>query len=529
MARKPSLRVTNGQFIRDVFWFSTFTKLLLFSAYKSTDFEVHRNWLAITHQLPVAQWYRESTSQWTLDYPPFFAWFEWVLSWFATWFDSGMLVLQATPYESPACTFYQRLTVLVTEQCLLYALVRYTWGRKVFRDTHMGRVITLLTFLNPGFYLVDHIHFQYNAAMYGLLVLSIALMSEQRPLWAGMVFSVLLNFKHIYAYVAPAYFVYLLSGYCLGRDPVLALRKRTPSPWLETGWRLAKLGSLVSLVFAVSLGPFLYTNQLSQLITRLFPFKRGLCHALWAPNFWALYSVGDRLLYHIVRSLGIWAQVKPTASMTRGIVGDVVFAVLPDISPRATFILTVLVQLPGLVYLFRYPSRTNFIKCIVLSGFASFLFGWHVHEKAYLLIVVPMALLLTSGDINLGRIFFLLNLAGVYGLFPLLHQPMETPLKLSITLLWVFGARYGLKLDSSPASPTAESSGSSCNTNWSWVVEGWYMWGFICLQAYLGIIHSWVLGDNPSFEFLPILLTACYSAVGMVYVWVRFYIWFFLS
>lgn len=34
----------------------TALKLLLVPTYHSTDFEVHRNWMAITSNVPIAQW-----------------------------------------------------------------------------------------------------------------------------------------------------------------------------------------------------------------------------------------------------------------------------------------------------------------------------------------------------------------------------------------------------------------------------------------------------------------------------------------
>ena len=75
-------------------------KIYCFPLYKSTDYEVHRNWMALTYSLPLSEWYYEATSVWTLDYPPFFAYFEWLIGQVcAVWYPKA-LVVSKNAYEN---------------------------------------------------------------------------------------------------------------------------------------------------------------------------------------------------------------------------------------------------------------------------------------------------------------------------------------------------------------------------------------------------------------------------------------------
>ncbi|KAJ2822275.1 glycosyl transferase, partial [Coemansia furcata] len=429
-------------------------KFLLWPAYHSTDFEVHRNWLAITNSLPLSKWYFEDGSEWTLDYPPFFAWFEWVLSLAARWWDPRIVQLDNLGYAASSCVEFQRLTVILSELVLFAALGRFV---KASGGTRQSQIAAGLTFLSPGFLFVDHVHFQYNGFLFGILVYSLAFAMEGRDLLAGTVFAVLLCFKHIFVYIAPAYFIYLVLNYC----SVFRPRRRQPVSGcaLDVGasaWRLAKLGTAVVVVFAAAFGPFVALGQLPQLASRLFPFKRGLCHAYWAPNFWALYAFADRLLILASRFMPALGSARidlsGLAASTRGLVGDTSFAVLPDIPPIATFIATLVAQIPAYAVLARKKGKKQrgpqrFIQAVVLCAYASYMFGWHVHEKAILLILVPLGLLTAKPAPGTLRMFAVLSTAGYYSLFPLLFGTQELLIKAAVLMIWVLCGLALLKSD----------------------------------------------------------------------------------
>ena len=267
-----------------------------------------------------------------------------------------MLTITADGYISDKTVLFQRLTVIVSDFVYFYAVLQWCqiiaklktrFGKQSMNDQwfHPNVILAMLFFWNPGLLIVDHIHFQYNGILSGIMLLSMARIMQKREVEASLWFAVLLNMKHIYVYMSPAFFVYLLRNYCFDRHMNFKVKN------------FAKLGLTVALVFFVSFGPFLLLGQLNQLISRLFPFNRGLSHAYWAPNFWALYNSLDKILSVISKT-----GSKGNATMTGGLVQQYEHLVLPNVTPFVTFLLVIVSILVNIV-----SKYCHFIYGLILN------------------------------------------------------------------------------------------------------------------------------------------------------------------
>ncbi|XP_075448733.1 dolichyl pyrophosphate Glc1Man9GlcNAc2 alpha-1,3-glucosyltransferase isoform X2 [Ascaphus truei] len=330
----------------------------------------------------------------------------------------------------------------------------------------------------------------------------------KRHLEGAFLFAVLLNFKHIYLYIAPAYGVYLLRSYCItGNNPDGSIRWRSFSIL-----RFISLALIVCLVFAVSYGPFACMGQIPQVLSRLFPFKRGLCHAYWAPNFWALYNVMDKALSVIGVKLQLLDPTSVSAgSMTGGLVQEFQHRVLPSVSPMAALICTFISILPSVFCLWiKQQGPRGFLRCLVLCALSSFMFGWHVHEKAVLLAILPLSMLSVSSAKDAG-IYLVLATAGHFSLLPLLFTAPELPIKIFLLMMFTVFSASSLKALYRKEGPLL---------NW---LETLYLYGLVPLEIFCEIAYPltpWL----ERLPFIPLLLTSVYCALGVGYAWLRLYI-----
>ncbi len=158
------------------------------------------------------------------------------------------------------------------------------------------------------------------------------------------------------------------------------------------------------------------------------------------------------------------------------------------------------------------------MAAVTLCGYASFLFGWHVHEKAILLVIIPFSLLVLRDRRHLGA-FRPLAVAGHVSLFPLLFGAAEFPIKVFYSLFWL--VLFLLVFDR--LAPASSKPRVFLLDRFSLL----YIAVSIPLILYCSLLHRVVFGDK--YEFLPLMFTSSYSAVGVVASWLGFLVVYLTS
>jgi len=383
-----------------------------------------------------------------------------------------------------------------------------------------------LVILNGGLLLVDHIHFQYNGLLIGLLVLCLALAREKRHSIAlALVFSTLVLMKHLFLTLAPLFAVYLIAAYCCGSDRGKEEGRRGGGGGrfaARFAWRLSLLAGVAVACLAAAFAPFYLSadsheqgkEQLLSILSRLFPFGRGLVHAYWAPNVWALYYFGDVVLSSAARRLGFESA---GSSVTRGLVGDFSPAILPAVPPVASMLLLLASMVPALIAVARRPDPIMLVRGTVYCSLSAFMLGFHVHEKAILVPWVVQTLLLIDGESpreeKIGKscrsrpalLFLLLSAAGLHSLFPLLTALPELPVKVLAAAVYLSCAWWMLE------SRLNEEGGRTV------LISSLSALCFVFLLA--EIVHPALLGGTGTLAFLPLMVTSVVCALLLLICW----------
>ncbi|KAG6711241.1 hypothetical protein I3842_05G043200 [Carya illinoinensis] len=221
---------------------------------KYGDFEAQRHWMEITFNMPVEEWYLNSTtndlSYWGLDYPPLTAYQSYVHGLFIRFFHpESVSLFTSRGHESYIGKILMRWTVLSSDAlvffpAVFYFVFVYYSGRPHGQKTDIAWHIAIML-LSPCLILIDHGHFQYNCISLGLTVGAVAAVHSNKELVACFLFSLALNHKQVLRRLAPfergIYEDYVANFWCT--TSVLIKWKRM---FTTQSLKLLSLGATVS-------------------------------------------------------------------------------------------------------------------------------------------------------------------------------------------------------------------------------------------------------------------------------------------
>ena len=450
------------------------------------DYEAQRHWMELTVNLPTADWYSNTTrndlNYWGLDYPPLTAYHSYLLGQAsALWEPESMVLLRSRGYETPSHKGFMRFSVLLSDLMTLIPAVLLFY-KSYYRYVHKGvqAGLMVLTLTTPALVLIDYGHFQYNCVVLGFTLFAALSAIAGNLLLAAFLFTLALNYKTTALYYALPFFVVLLkrsvqqataysSRY---RSTVRPMQQRFAALVSEFSALLFSLGAVTIAVTIVLWLPWLTQGGWGQVLSRLFPFERGLFEDKVA-NFWCVSSI-------VVK----WKEG----------LGQGPLALLCAV---ATLVGTV----PSLLCLWRRnPTSLHFLLALGNSAMSFFLFSYHVHEKAILLPLFPY-LILTA--LEAPDLFPLLSALSAFSLYPLLVKDgLRQAYFLLVPLHWALSAYLvkGIQTFLSPDKPLETLTRA--------------------FLAGAGLIHLLELLEPPArLPYLFDTLVSAYAFVGFLGVW----------
>ncbi|GMM46452.1 dolichyl-P-Glc:Glc1Man(9)GlcNAc(2)-PP-dolichol alpha-1,3-glucosyltransferase [Pichia kluyveri] len=412
---------------------STLLKILLFPTLPSHDFNVYRNWISITNLIPLKDWYNETLSPYPLKCSPFFAYSQWILSKI-----SQYLIISDNNNNnySMKIIIFQRSTVIISEILLFLALQWFIDISKNNKEKRRNFVISASIVLSPGLFIIDHINFQFNGFLFGILILSLINAKLGNYLKCSFWFTILICFKSNFIFISPAYLTFLISSYCL--NPIIKKKSYWDYKLKDIiniiNWiNLIKLSITILLVLTIAFTPFIYYGVINDIFNRLFDNSQlQITNNYWAPNVWALYSFTDKLLILLNEKLPILNKL---FSIEYNYSPNKQFKILPNIENRHTFLLIIFYQIMSIIPIIFQPNFERLVGSISLCGYSYYLFGWHIEEKFIMMIIIPLTFVICQ-DRRLLPSFQLLTSSGYISLFPILKGSNEWMFKSLITFVW---------------------------------------------------------------------------------------------
>lgn len=373
------------------------------------DYEAQRHWMEITVNLPIKEWYYNTTDNnleyWGLDYPPLTAYHSYVCGVIAAFVNKSYVALfESRGIESDAHKFFMRNTVLFVDLLIYipsifayYYVTQNIYNSKTKKTTNTMSTsfAIILALLYPGIILIDHGHFQYNCVSLGFAIFAITCIHANKYVLSSIFFCLALNYKQMELYHALPFFMYLLSV-CIpkpGQSSVSGL------------FRLVKIGVTVILTFGLIWYPFLFSvKDLFQVLHRLFPIARGVFEDKVA-NFWC--------------ALNVFYKLKDMFCN---------YALL-----RYCTMVTLTAMLPSLIDLFLRPNVRKFVPALINSSLSFFLFSFQVHEKTILLAAIPVMLYLPNEPV----VCFWFLVVSTFSMVPLLIKDELTIAFVALTAFYI--------------------------------------------------------------------------------------------